>query len=461
MNQTRYTQLLFFALFLFALSSDKINAQPPKKVRLTVFVHGIMSIKPHLSFANFLRFLSDNVEDTVYSETVRYMRQDDFFYKNQPMQELGFHKIDTERIQKGYASGLTGRLLNEVERLTDPCNTYENHYYNFGWYGLLSARIRYFEAIPLYKALTKEVEQFRSQGIEPEIRLIGYSHGGNLCLNLGAVRQNEEVDPNLTITELVLLGVPIQCETDFLINDPIFQRIYQVYSRGDRIQKLDFFSTKRFFSRRLFKSRKYFNIPDKLTQIQLRMTRGVRGKNRTTLPCCNIHDIPTISGKSKRFRDASPGHIELWFFGWTPANYRPDLVIAPLPLLVFLPLILDQTEATLCRAQASNPNKPIIIDIRPEYEHIIIKNQKSWKDVTITEFFDIQTMKQLKKMAEPYVPDAYTIEDYQYHIEKALDQAKTDYDKDHYRHKGRHRRRRKKDHKAHRRTPFMKATLIS
>ncbi len=459
-NHRRYAQLLFFALFLCALSSGTTQAQEPKKVRLTVFVHGIMSIKPHISFANFLRFLSDNVEDTVYSETVRYMRQDEFFYKNQPMQELGFHKIDTERIEKGYASGLTGRLLNEVERLSDPCHTYENHYYNFGWYGLLSARIRYFEAVPLYKALIQEVNRFRAQGIEPEVRVIGYSHGGNLCLNLGAVRQNEKVDQSLTINELILLGVPIQCETDFLINDPIFQRIYQIYSRGDRIQKLDFFSTKRFFSRRLFKSRKYFTIPDKLTQIQVRMTRGVRGKNRTQLPCCNVHDVPTLSGKSQRFRDASPGHIELWFFGWTPANYRPDLVISPLPLMALLPLILHQTEATLCRAQTPNPHKPIIIDIRPEYEHIIIKNQKSWRDVTITEFFDKQTMTRLAEMTKPYVPDEYTAEEYEYHIEQALDKAKTDYDTHHCRHKGRHRRR-KKQRKTHRKAPFMKATLIS
>lgn len=434
--------------------------EPKKKVRLTFFVHGIMSIKPHLSFANFIRFLTDNVENTIYSETVRHMRLDEFFFKNQAMQEVGLHKIDLDRVEKGYASGLIGRLFNEVETLNDPCSNYENHYYNFGWHGLLSARIRYFEAVPLYKSILNEVEQFCARGIKPEVRVIGYSHGGNLCLNLGAVRQNENLNDNLVIDELVLLGVPIQCETDFLINDPIFKRVYQIYSRGDRIQKLDFFSTKRFFSRRVFKPRKYFTLPEKLTQVQIRMTRTVKSKSPEKLPRYNISEIPILSGKSSRLRDASPGHIELWFFGWTPSNYRPNLVTAPLPLVVFLPLILDNINKTLSRAQCPNPKKPITLDIRPEYEHMIIKNQKSWKNVTVTEFFDKQTMERLARMTDPYRPDNYTAEDYEYHIESALDKAQTEYDQSHYRHKGRHRRR-TQEHYPHKSKPFFPSTLIS
>lgn len=422
----------------------------PKKVRLTFFVHGIMSIKPHLSFANFFRFMTDRVEDTLYSETVRHMREDPFFYKNQAMQEIGLHKIDTSRVEKGYASGLVARQFERVEKLSNPCANYENHFYTFGWYGLLSTRIRYFDAIPLYRGITAEVEKFRAQGIEPEVRLIGYSHGGNVCLNLGAVRQNEDVDQSIKIDELILLGVPIQCETDFLLSDPIFKRVYQIYSRGDRIQKLDFFSTKRFFSRRMFTSRKYFQLPKKLTQIQLRLTRGVNGKKRTCLPCFNPNDVPTVSGKSQRFRDAAPGHIELWFYGWTPANYRAKFILKPLPFMIFLPYILDEVNANLCRAQNPNPIKPIIMDIRPEYEHMIIKNQKSWKDVTIVEFFDKQTIKELGDMTKPYVPDKYDIETYDDHIQRASEKAEYEQMQQNELHKGRKKRRRIFEHKIHR-----------
>jgi hypothetical protein len=240
---------------------------------------------------------------------------------------------------------------------------------------------------------------------------------------LGAVRQNEPVDQSLRIDELILLGVPIQCETDFLLSDPIFKRVFQIYSRGDRIQKLDFFSTKRFFSRRMFTSRTYFKLPKKLTQIQVRITRAVKGKSRTCLPCFNPNDVPSVSGKSKRFRDASPGHIELWFYGWTPENYRKNFILDPLPFMIFLPLVLDQVEDTLDRAQTPKPEKPIIFDVRPEYEQVIIKNQKSWKNVTIMDFLDQTTMQKLKDMVEAYRPDCYTVETYNEHIAQALKAA--------------------------------------
>jgi hypothetical protein len=355
------------------------------------------------------------------------------------MQEIGFHKIDINRVERGYASGLVARQFDLVDNLTHPNHPYENHYYNYGWYGLLSTRIRYFDSLPLYEHILAEVNKFRAQGIEPEVRLIGYSHGGNVCLNLGAVRQNEPVDQSLRIDELILIGVPIQCETDFLLTDPIFKRIYQIYSRGDRIQKLDFFSTKRFFSRRMFTSRKYFPLPEKLTQIQLRVTRAVRGKNRCTLPCFNPNDVPSVSGKSKRFRDASPGHIELWFYGWTPENYRKNFILDPLPFCIFVPLVLDQIEDTIDRAKTPNPCKPIIFDIRPEYEQVIIKNQKSWKNITLMEFFDHDTMKQLKEMVEPYRPECYDVQAYNAHIAAALEKATKEKIKV-YRAKAKHRK---------------------
>lgn len=412
-------------LILLCLTAIATAHSTPKKnkVRLTFFVHGIMSIRPHISFSNFMRFITDRVEDTLYADTVRCMRENDFFFKNQAMQEIGLHKIDPQRIEIGYASGLIARQFDLVEKLTDPYHTYENHYYTYGWYGLLSTRLRYYDSLPLYQGIAEEVAKYRAQGIEPEVRVIGYSHGGNVCLNLGAVRQNEPVDQSICIDELILLGVPIQCETDFLLSDPIFKRVYQIYSRGDRIQKLDFFSTKRFFSRRMFTSRSYFKLPKKLTQIQVRMTRAVRGKNRTCLPCFNPNDVPSVSGKSKRFRDASPGHIELWFYGWTPENYRKNFILDPLPFMIFLPLILDQVEDTLDRAQTPKPEKPIIYDIRPEYDQVIIKNQKSWKNVTVMEFFDKKTMQELKDMVKPYVPDNYTVETYNDQIAQALKKA--------------------------------------
>ena len=111
--------------------------------------------------------------------------------------------------------------------------------------------------LELYKAVAEcVVADFKAQGIDVNVRIIGYSHGGNVLLNMALARQRNPFLSPLTVHELVLLGMPVQQETDYLINDPLFEKIIHIYSRGDRIQKLDFFSCHRFFSRRLFKKKR-------------------------------------------------------------------------------------------------------------------------------------------------------------------------------------------------------------
>ncbi|KKK67686.1 hypothetical protein LCGC14_2951580, partial [marine sediment metagenome] len=71
----------------------------------------------------------------------------------------------------------------------------------------------------------------------------------------------------------------------------------------------------------------------------------------------------------------SPGHMELWFFGWTPGHYRDNFILNPLPILVFVPLIvhhLQQVESSLI-----NPH-PIVVDVRPEQEVMFIKQNDGY-----------------------------------------------------------------------------------
>ena len=57
---------------LLSISSGKIEPykKPTKDVWLNVFVHGIMSIKPHISWNNFILFLKDEIVGTLYEKTV-------------------------------------------------------------------------------------------------------------------------------------------------------------------------------------------------------------------------------------------------------------------------------------------------------------------------------------------------------------------------------------------------------
>lgn len=401
--------------------------EPKKEVWLVYFVHGIMSIKPHLTIDNFLRFMRDDVENTTYSRTIEIMRQDPIFYKNQAMQGFGCNKIDPSNIEPGNASGALAAILDQVTAFSHGPHI-ENHYYTYGWSGLMSPTRRFKDAIDLYKGIEKERNAFIAQGITPKVRVIGYSHGGNVVLNLGAVRQREAVDKNLVIDEAILLGTPIQSETDYLVNDPIFKRVYHIYSSADRVQKLDFFSYERFFSRRTFKERRDFVLPDKLIQIQIKMTRNNKGvgmRRKKFKNSFNFNSASVVSGKSPLLRDSSPGHAELWFFGWTPVHYRDSFALKPLPTVSILPYILSSIDAIKVPL---SPKHPVIVDIRPEHGVILIKNVTKKRFYKVIEFLPREVFKSLQESALQYKPENYSIALYEDCIQKAVLQAREEND---------------------------------
>lgn len=396
--------------------------EPRKEVWLNIFVHGIMSIKPHLNLSNFMRFMRDDIENTTYAKTVELMRCDCHFYQNQAMQNFGFHKIDPSDTTKGNASSALAAVLEQISLETDG-GTRENHFYTFGWSGLLSPTVRYKDAIDLYKHIEKEVAAFTAQGVRPKIRVYGYSHGGNVVLNLGAVRQREAVRKDLVIDEAILLGTPIQKETDYLVNDPVFKKIYNVFSGCDRVQKMDFFSFHRFFSSRIIVNRPGFILPKKLVQIQLKVTRltpTARKNDRKIKASFNFDNGAIISGKSHLLRDSSPGHGELWFFGWTPVHYRQHFALNPLPAVAIIPFIIQAVQDVESRL---TPKNPVVVDIRPEHGVTIIKNVKKDVFYKIVDFLPKEKLDELKTIAQKYAPDSYTTSEYSAHVKKAYNTA--------------------------------------
>ncbi len=415
-----YASLGIISLILMSIPS--LCTQ--KNTWITVFVHGIMSIKPHLTIGNFMHFMRDDVEDTIYSKTVEIMRNDEYFYLNQAMQGFGLKKIDIYDIRKETSANATARIYNEMKQLAGGPDV-DNHYYTFGWSGLLGPTVRYKAAEKLFNALVNELEIYWQQGIYPKVQLIGYSHGANVCLNLAAIRQDKFPLSPLAIDELILLGCPVQTETDFLVVDDIFKKIYHVYSTADRIQRIDFFSFNRIFSRRYFKNRHGFKVPSKLMQIQLKFVRNTRSKRynheKRYQYAHNFNSPSIISGKSPFLRDISPGHIEFWFFGWSPKNYRENFIINPLPAFVVLPYALHhikQVENSL-----KNPY-PVIIDIRPEHETMLIKQRKHNKFTKIVPFVSQADLERLNSIAYQVQPDQYDNEEYNNHIYSAMRKAK-------------------------------------
>lgn len=415
--------MLFAVLFCTAspctIEPGQQNENTEQEVWLTIFVHGIMSVKHHLSLTNIIRFMKDEIDDSLYAATVNCMREDPFFFKNQPMQELGLKTINPSDASVGNASSLLARLMDQVIHATYSPDI-KNYFYTFGWSGLLSPSKRYREAKKLYIALSQEIKLFKQQGITPRIRLIGYSHGGNICLNLGAVKKHENLKKeNISIDQLVLLGVPVQYDTDYLVSSPLFKKVYHFYSHADRIQRLDFFSWNRFLSKRLFKEREGFTLPHRLTQIRIKARRTAAQKSEAMFITNNFGNPAIVSGSHKILKNADPGHTELWFFGWTPSNYRETFPLYPLPIVLFVPVLIkyiDEAKATLpCK------DNIVTVDFRPEQEKVIIKG-KGRKHI-IKPLVPDRFFEDLKAQAWPIKPENYDQAVYDECVKRAREQA--------------------------------------
>ncbi len=397
-----------------------------KETWITVFVHGIMSIQPHLTLQNVMRFIRDDVTHTTYSKTVEYMRLDPYFYLNQAMQDFGLKKIDINDLQPGHATNAIAAIYDDVTKLTAPLT--DTHYYTFGWSGLLSPTIRYNDSVKLFQELSKELqEKFWDYGIYPKVRFVGYSHGGNVCLNVAAARQKIAPDSPLSIDELILVGVPIQTETDYLVNDPLFKKIYHFFSQKDRIQRIDFFSFNRIFSRRKFQNSNNFIMPKKLMQIDMKFIRKAHTNHHGTqrnMAYTNFKNPGIISGKSRLLRDCSPGHLEFWFFGWSPKHYRENFVLNPLPAFITIPYVIHYLN--YIKDEILNPY-PLVVDIRPEFETMLIKQRKNNHFTHIFPFLSHETVEQLTAIANKVAIDSSFEDEYPAHVQEAFQKAKEYY----------------------------------
>lgn len=409
---------ILMSLVLVCLGSNMVLAHEEKKQHdkwITVFIHGSFSLRPHLGIRNIFKMLYDTIEESVYYRSTEINRRDPFFYKNQAMSGLGLHKIDINHLHNNAAAPILAASFEEISHQAGYPQTEE--YYTFGWSGLISNKLRYLEAAFLYQDLERISKRISKQGYTPRVRLIGYSHGGNLALQLGAIHSTKTAAESFFVDELWLLGTPIQVETDYLVNSPIFKKVYNFYSRADRVQTLDFFSFKRFFSNKKFTKRRNFKVPEKLHQIRLKITKYEPSKRK-------YQDIPLTQNPEelkKYFKEINydPGHFELWFMGWTILTYRPTFPLYPLPTLTFLPLIVHYLD--------QHPNIPhdIVAEIKPDFNLIEFKPYHTIKSAyrDAIPFVDSELLKHMKYHVTKFTPDDYNIDMYNQKVYGAMNIA--------------------------------------
>jgi len=160
----------------------------------------------------------------------------------------------------------------------DPIKYPFEHFYIFGWTGDLSFDVRQKAAETLHQELEILVTLYTQKyGQAPFIRLITHSHGGNVALNLATVEHSHK---NWLINEVILLACPVQHKTEKLIADPLFGRIYSLYSTIDTVQVADpqgLYKKIRVPGEKDIFSKRRFPENEKLTQIKL---------------CINNHGVP-------------------------------------------------------------------------------------------------------------------------------------------------------------------------
>lgn len=388
------------------------QAERPKIARAVFFFHGAISIKPHLTIPNIIRLICDDIDNSVYKESVEIMRDDPFFFQNQLMQERGLRKIDFRDTRPGATSSIFASLYHIALEESGHATAQDHYYYTFGWSGLLSPRCRYQESKEAYIAIQQELHRLKEQHKYNviEVEFVGYSHGGTICLLVAQVHDQEYPTEPFSVDYLTLLGTPVQAETDYLVLSPVFKqkKIWHQFSEADRIQRLDFFSLKRFFSRRTFPKRCH---SDHLTQIKIVVTNKVQVPARNKIPKFKKHLVT-------KYVDYSPGHSELWFPGWTPFNFRKEFPLYPAPMLLFTPFITKALEQHCPHARR------VVIDIRAYKNTMIIKADNKYIEIP---FVDPALVQLFQTEINNANPKNFTAQEYDRRVDSAIELKKQEF----------------------------------
>ena len=413
--------LLAFSLYVPITTFINRHTRPDRLqiTWMNIFVHG--SFGSLLGFLSFSDVLSDKVSGTIYRDTTKKMRMDDFFFKDQPILQRGLHYVDIsldsgKNNNRNYAIYPICKAFAEVAREYEleafgPEGRSYNMFYAFGWSGLISQNSRRYEAIRLHNVLVAEIKRIKALHIPNlKVRLIAHSHGGNLCLNLAAIKKvlnvknffddgivfsadadeqasltsmatllkglttkeiaSTKVDQkaydylpesnDLIIDQLVMMGTPIQPETESFCYASMFKEVYNLYSDEDYVQRSDWVSSKKSVSSaRITKKPNLQALKSNdlatlyqgqiITKLRPVGTSGVvdsPSPQKTEEQQVENQNVfqQLLSGKNIFVRkSADPTHKELWFFNWDAKIYAENphaLPCAPLPVVAFLPLIL-------------------------------------------------------------------------------------------------------------------------
>ena len=378
---------IFRIVFLTFFSTSFLSAtnHPSKEICINVFIHGI--IRPVVNIGDMIKISRQEIKQSRYKHITRYVRLNNLSSRSQPMQEVGLQPIKMEPGLNNNGSRAIVAVfkkfkMHEQNKQFDHDN--QDLFYTFGWSGLLSYTSRQKAAQFLYKKLIRLIDQLKKDGFSPKLRILAFSHGGNVTVQMANFDPWNKLKSKLTINEFIALGMPVQKENDALIRHPMFEKVYHFYSIGDIPQKLDFVSTDFSSSHRRYQARKCFTIPEKLTQIQIRFSKNSKIKRPAAY-------------KKSRVTNYDPTHIEMWSFGWSPSGYNQKSPLYPLPAVAIAPYLINLVK------NMPELGRNLIADINPNQASVTFSdlqwgNHHKIKDITVP-FIPTQAYHEVKQAA--------------------------------------------------------------
>lgn len=363
--------------------------KPDNDVWVNVYIHGI--IRPVVDIGDMINISRQKLKQTRYKSVTKYVRKNNVIHRSQALQAVGLQPIKMEPNPDNNGSRAMVAVFKKLKQHAGQDADAKELFYTFGWSGLLCYSSRQKASFFLYNKLIRLANKLKAQGLNPKFRIIAFSHGGNVAVQMANFDPWNKARSKLEINELITLGMPVQKENDVLIRHPMFTKIYHFYSEGDIPQKLDFVTTDYGTSFRRYQSRACFKIPDKLTQIQIRFSKRVNFKSKNSKQ--DRYDAFTYD----------PSHIEMWSFGWTPSGFNKKSPAYPFPTAAFAPYLANIISKT------PNIGTNLTVDIHTNQNKIIITDRR-WNDHhTIKKveipFIPVEAYNELKQTAWTRRPD--------------------------------------------------------
>ena len=410
---------VFLVITAYAQNSLLPDIDYERQPEMIIFIHGSMQ-PPEWRIGDLIKVMRDKIENSIYLRAAQYLRKDPFFTQGQAMQGEGLCKIDLTNPTS--ASSIIAQMCEYQYQWSG--NRAQRFYYTFGWNGVVHLYTRYEEAKNLLYQLCIELKRLRATGIDPKIKIIAYSHGGNVALNLAAVQDD---DPSLLIEpfvvdELIMFATPVQRATDYLVGRDMFKKVYHFYSCNDGIQTLDFTCPKQFFSKRLFQNRKGFKVPSSLVQIRMRTTKRLISRSKKFRDSCTdytfLHD--------KRFRHVrhDPKHTEFWNFQWGSSTYRDLFTLAPLPVVVFYPSIITTLQ------QKFPDLTSLVFDYAPSHGGAVVIDRTTKKTSSVKMLSQDQ-LDNMYELAHASGKKTLDLHEQKEHLRSAMKKAEDDYNEEH------------------------------